>query len=83
MPLLMFCIGFHYVPVPKKNRETNEIVCRMFLFSAAIPFIFALFIYFSYPFSDKLANISGCIKNNKCPENESKSFFSDVRFSSV
>lgn len=52
----------------------------MFLFSAAIPFIFALFIYFFYPFSDKLANISECIKNNKCPENESKSFFSDVRF---
>lgn len=55
--------------------------CLSFFFHVAserirsVRFVLLLFIYFSDPFSDKLANIAECIKNNKCPENESNSFF--------
>lgn len=73
-----------YATKREKNKAGYNSLSYVWIFvrfCAAIPFIY-LFIYFSYPFSDKLANISGCIKNNKCPENESKSFFFLVHFSS-
>lgn len=43
---------------------------------APVRFVFLYYLFiFPIHFPDKLANISRCIKNNKCPENESNSFF--------
>lgn len=95
MLLLIFCIGFYCVRNESKKNRIPALIhldvglfffyigsrSHLVFFGVAV-FCFALFIYFSYPFSDKLANISGCIKNNKCPENESKSFVFAIRFSS-
>lgn len=63
-------IVLHWFSITHTSSERKkEIVYKTAVFEQS----FHSFILF-YPYSNKLANISGCIKNNKFPENEPKQF---------